>query len=38
MPIQNKYNTDIGYLGEACKDYKLHLTILLFIIISEYIL
>ncbi len=37
MPIQNKYNSEIDDLGEASKDYKLHLTILLCIIISEYI-
>lgn len=37
MPIENKYNSDMEDLGEACKDYKLHLTILFCIIISEYI-
>ena len=37
MPIENKYNSGMEDLGEACKDYKLHLTILLCIIISEYI-
>ena len=37
MPIKNKYNSDMEDLGEACKDYKLHLTILFCIIISEYI-
>lgn len=37
MPIQNKYNSEMDDLGEACKDYKLHLTILFCIIISEYI-
>jgi hypothetical protein len=37
MPIKNKYNSDMEDLTEACKDYKLHLTILFAIIISEYI-
>lgn len=37
MPLETKYNSDMGDLGEACKDYKLHLTILLCIVISEYI-
>lgn len=37
MPIQNKYNSEMDDLDEAYKDYKLHLTILLCIIISEYI-
>ncbi len=37
MPIENKYNSDSEDLGEAFKDYKLHLTILFSIIIAEYI-
>ncbi len=37
MSIENKYNSDMEDLGEACKDYKLHLTILFSIIVAEYI-
>ncbi|RAP53603.1 MAG: hypothetical protein BZ138_00390 [Methanosphaera sp. rholeuAM270] len=37
MPIKNKYNSDMEDLGEACKDYKLHLTVLISIVIAEYI-
>lgn len=37
MPIENKYNSGMEDLGEAFKDYKLHLTILFCIIIAEYI-
>lgn len=37
MPIKNKYNSGMEDLTEACKDYKLHLTIFLCVIISEYI-
>ena len=37
MPIKNKYNSGMEDLSEAFKDYKLHLTILICIIISEYI-
>ncbi|MBR0473295.1 MAG: DUF3100 domain-containing protein [Methanosphaera sp.] len=35
--MENKYNSDMEDLGEACKDYKLHLTILFSIIVAEYI-
>jgi hypothetical protein len=37
MPIKNKYNSDMEDLSEACKDYKLHLTVFLCIVIAEYI-
>lgn len=37
MPIKNKYNSDMKDLGEACKDYKLHITVFFAIVIAEYI-
>ncbi|MBQ6219350.1 MAG: DUF3100 domain-containing protein [Methanosphaera sp.] len=37
MSVENKYNSDMEDLGDACKDYKLHLTVLFSIIIAEYI-
>jgi hypothetical protein len=37
MPVKNKYNSEMDDLGAACKDYKLHLTVLLCIVIAEYI-
>lgn len=37
MPVETKYNSDNENLKEACKDYKLHLTIFVCIIIAEYI-
>ena len=37
MPIKNKYNSDMEGLGEACKDYKLHLVVFFCIVIAEYI-
>lgn len=37
MPIKNKYNSEMEDLSGACKDYKLHFTILICIIIAEYI-
>lgn len=37
MPIKNKYNSDMKDLTEACKDYKLHITVFFAIVIAEYI-
>lgn len=37
MPIKNKYNSEMEDISDACKDYKLHFTILICIIIAEYI-
>lgn len=37
MPIKNKYNSEMEDISGACKDYKLHFTILICIIIAEYI-
>lgn len=37
MPIKNKYNSDMKDLSEACKDYKLHITVFFAIVIAEYI-
>ena len=37
MPVETKYNSKNDNLIEACKDYKLHLTVFLCIVIAEYI-
>ena len=37
MPVKTKYNSEMDDLNGACKDYKLHLTVLLCIVIAEYI-
>lgn len=37
MDITNKYDTDIEDLTKSIKDYKLHLTVLVAVVISEYI-
>ncbi len=37
MPVETKYNSGMDDLSEACKDYKLHLTVFFCIVVAEYI-
>ncbi len=37
MPVKTKYNSEVEDLSEACKDYKLHITVFISIILAQFI-
>lgn len=37
MSVKTKYNSEVDDLSEACKDYKLHITVFICVIIAQYI-